>query len=103
MAVTSKSKGDAGGSEQRERLLHAVNDWIRIQDESIKAAGPIEFLCECGADDCQLTLELSVEEYDDLAVAPNRLLLASEHVGALDGHRVIAEHERYVVLSPAEQ
>jgi hypothetical protein len=47
-------------------------------------------------------VELTVEQFDDLALSPNRLLLASEHVGALDGHRLIAEHERYVVLLPAQ-
>jgi hypothetical protein len=29
----------------------------------LNAAGPIEFLCECGADDCQLTVELTTSRF----------------------------------------
>lgn len=97
-----RSLVDADERESREGLLHAVNNWIRVQGDSHAAKAPVEFLCECGADDCHLTLELTAEDYDDLAGVRNRLLIATEHLGVLDGHRVVGEHDRYVVLAPAE-
>ncbi len=102
MGVTSSSKVGADNRESRERLLHAVNNWIRMQGDLQDAEEPVEFLCECGAPDCHLTLELTAEEYDDLAAVPNRLLLGTGHLAPLDGHYLFAERERYVVLAPAE-
>lgn len=100
MGVTPMSRSDAGSNETRERLLRAVNNWIRIQEDSINGEGPVEFLCECGADECSLTLQLAPEEYDEVAARPTRLLLAAEHRGPQDGHHVVSERDSYVVLEP---
>jgi len=102
VGVISVSKVETDKRESREGLLHAVNNWIRLQGDSQAAEGPIEFLCECGADDCHLTLELTPGDYDDLAAVQNRRLLATQHLGTLDGHRVVAERDGYVVLGLTE-
>jgi hypothetical protein len=101
LGVTSMSKVGTGKREARESLLRAVNNRIRVEGGSLAIDAPAEFLCECGAADCVLTVELSPEEYDQVAAVPGRLLLATEHLGQLDGHRVVAERERYVVLAPS--
>jgi hypothetical protein len=100
--VTSLLKVDVEKRETRERLVRAVNNWIRLQGKLQAVEEPVEFLCECGGADCYLTLELTVAEYDDLPAMPDRLLLAREHLGPLDGHYVFGEQEHYVVLAPSE-
>jgi hypothetical protein len=96
------SKVADGKPEQHEQLLRAVNNLIRRQFDSHLTLAPIKLLCECGAADCHLTLELTAEEYDRFAAAPESLLLAREHVGPLDGRNLVAEHERFVVLAVAD-
>jgi hypothetical protein len=90
---------DTGKREARESLLRAVNNRIRVEGGSLAMDAAAEFLCECGAAECVLTVELSAQEYDQVAEVPDRLLLATEHVGQLNGHRVVAERERYVVVA----
>jgi hypothetical protein len=97
---TNLSKVGEGGRGTREGLIRAVNNWIRIHGDSITSEGPSEFLCECGADDCYLTVELTGREYESMALGQNRVLLGTKHLDALDGHRVVAQHDGYVVLEP---
>ena len=66
---------------RRVELLREVNDRIREIGDGFDYPGVgLEFLCECGADDCSEKVPLAPDEYDRLPKARRRLI-APGHVG----------------------
>ena len=82
-----------------QRLYREVNGRIREVSESFGANGPAEFLCECGRDDCTATIEFNHAQYDALLSHDNCVLLAAVHADAIDGHRVVTEDERFLLVA----
>jgi hypothetical protein len=62
-------------------LLREVNDRIREIGDGFDYPGDgLEFICECGADDCSEKVSMAPDEYDRLPKA-RRPLIAPGHVG----------------------
>lgn len=89
----------ANGNLRGQRLYRDVNKRIREVGIGFGVEGPAHFLCECGQDDCTSTLELTLAQFDGLLDDPGRVLLAAEHRGSLNGQRVIAEYDNFVVVA----
>lgn len=89
------------GSTRSHRLYRDVNKRIREIRNSFEQGGTCEFLCECGEEECRQTLELTEAQYDGLLSAEDRVLLAIRHKGSLNGHRVLAEYDRFLVVAEA--
>ena len=67
---------------KNQRLFRQINlrirgihwaEWAGDQGE------PMDFLCECGGRDCIETVELTLEEFDQIAARPNTVLTAFAH------------------------
>lgn len=80
-------------------LYREVNKRIREVSEAFGSYGKVGFLCECGHEDCVVTFELTQAQYDDLLSDPGGALLASEHRASLDGARVLAEYDAFIVVA----
>jgi hypothetical protein len=85
---------------RNESLFREVNE--RVKEISDDASGDrIEFLCECGADDCAASISLSAEEYEQLRSDPLLFGVKPGH-GIPDVEHVVAEDERFQVVRKFE-
>lgn len=92
MAVTDGARTD-------HRFVREVNKRIRTVSSSLGTDGSVEVLCECGRPDCGQTLVLSEAQFDGLLESPHYLLLAAEHRSTLDGRRILAAYETFVIVA----
>jgi hypothetical protein len=80
-------------------LYREVNKRIREVSGSLGTDGALEFLCECGGDDCTATLTLTRVQFDALLTQDECVVLATDHAHALAGRRVLAENGRFVLVA----
>ena len=59
--------------------------------------GPVAFRCECARLGCNLLVELSLSEYEQVRSDPRRFVLASGHEVPAD-ERVVEQHAAYEVI-----
>jgi hypothetical protein len=84
---------------RNEAVYRAVNREIEHASEEL-GEGPrdrLEVICECGQDGCAETLDLTVQEYDDAHVQPDRFVVAPGHEDEQIEH-VVKRTERYLVV-----
>ena len=55
------------------------------------------FVCECGSAACEATIELGVEEYEEVRRDSRHFAVRAGHVYD-DAERVVATHDRYQVV-----
>jgi hypothetical protein len=84
---------------RNEAMYRAVNREIeRVTQQS--GGGPedrLEVICECGADGCSATLEITPAEYDDAHAQRDRFVVAPGHEDT-EIERVVTRAERYLVV-----
>jgi hypothetical protein len=87
-------------SARNEALLREVNERIeevgkRLQilpdDESL------EFHCECGRDDCDVFVSMTVREYEHVRAENDRFAVVPGHEDE-QIEQVVERHERYLVV-----
>ena len=88
--------------EKRERRLaenearfRAVNE--RVERRGLEAGGGedlIEFVCECGDEDCTESLRLTVGEYEWLRSEPERFAVVPGHEKEMEGE-VVRDERRF--------
>ena len=88
------------GNQLTQSLYRAVNERIREVSKDFGSDSKVGFLCECGREDCIVTFELTQAQYDGLLSDTGRVLLASEHRASLNGARVLAEYDAFIVVKP---
>ena len=89
----------AMGSRQHQLLYREVNKRIREFGPGSSAADEhLEFLCECGLEDCTSTIQLTQAQFDGLLAEPGRMLLTVEHGHQANGARVVAEYDEFMVV-----
>jgi hypothetical protein len=88
----------AMGSRQHQLLYREVNKRIREFGPGSAADEHLEFLCECGLEDCTSTIQLTEAQFDGLLAEPGRMLLTVEHGYQANGARVIAEYDGFMVV-----
>jgi hypothetical protein len=92
---------------RNEALIREVNERIEQVDKAAEAASLapeetlFEFLCECGADDgdisCVEHVQMTIEEYEQVRSQDDRFVVYPGHEDeALE--RVVAGNERFVVV-----
>ena len=84
---------------KHQRLYREVNKRIREVSDLFGKDGPVEFLCECGREHCTATFALTQAQFDGLASGAERVLLAAEHRRSLNGRRIVAEYQDFLVLA----
>jgi hypothetical protein len=88
---------------RNEALFRDVNE--RIRDLSEEAGRElVEFLCECGDDDCVERIALTPAEYERVRADPVLFAVAAGHV-VPQVERVVAANERFETVRklPGEQ
>jgi hypothetical protein len=92
------------GQRQRQHLYRQINEHIRGRIEqayqTMPAAIPVEFLCECGRPRCTATIALTQPQWDALAQRDSQLIVAAEHQDALDGLHLMAKQDRFLIVAP---
>jgi hypothetical protein len=95
-------------SDRREEVLARNEVRFRELNESVKRSNaahtwvdpPVpDWSCECGWENCNEPVRMSIEEYEAVRSVPTRFLVAPDdgHV-APDAERVVERHERYWVI-----
>lgn len=83
---------------RNEWLFREVNERIAEVNEDFEVGGQIEFLCECGRQDCLETVRLSRTDYERVRAEGDRFFVRPGHVDpALE--RVLERHEDFVVVT----
>jgi hypothetical protein len=76
-------------------LFREVNERLRETVGGLEA--PIEFLCECSAEDCIETVTLDLKEYEHVRAYPNLFLVANGHE-VLEVDRVVDQGAGYLLV-----
>jgi hypothetical protein len=87
---------------RNETLFREVNE--RIEDVRSPEEGQIDFLCECGVEECKDAISLTVTEYEQLRGDPTTFAVVPGHsIGDIEA--VVSETERFHVVRkhPSEQ
>lgn len=94
----------AGQQEQHERraahnhsLFRSVNERIAEMNESFQEFADYgSWMCECFRTDCTETIEMTLDEYEDLRAHPARFAVVADpsHVDP-EVEEVVSEGERY--------
>jgi hypothetical protein len=93
---------------KNEAVFREVNERIRELSERLRSDAPrdlVSFVCECSAVDCHETVELTLDEYEQVRTDPAHFLAALDHLWQPEFEREIYRTERYSVLEklgPAE-
>jgi hypothetical protein len=101
-----KKKGDEMGTEiardggaaivELKTLFRVVNEEIEGVHETFGADRP-QFLCECGQDECEARIAMSIDEYESVRAVPTRFAVAPGHdLPRYD--RVVESNARYAVV-----
>jgi hypothetical protein len=87
------------GDRQNQLLYREVNTRIRDISDRWGPDGAVEFLCECGREHCTATVALTEAQFDGLLRNEDQFVLVSEHRSEANGHRVLAEYDRFLVVA----
>jgi hypothetical protein len=81
---------------KNQTLFREVNERIRNFEYAVPSA---EFVCECANEDCQVTVTVSLEEYEEIRRVPSHFIVSagSAHV-FLDVERIFETHSSYWVV-----
>ena len=88
---------------RNETLFREVNDRIEELSEDVERQGIapeggfVEFRCECGREDCDDRVRLTIAEYRHVRTDNDRFALWPGHE-TLEIERVVERGERYVVV-----
>jgi hypothetical protein len=85
------------GDVSNRTLLREVNERIAELTAADGAVSVVELLCECGDDDCTLTVRLSRRTYERLRSRGEAFLVDPRHAGRSDGSAVEREGRRVAV------
>jgi len=100
---------DAGAAarrhERKQRIVkneQAFRDYNnrKLQREPVAETDdsePIQFVCECGDDDCDETLVITAADFTTAHSAPNLFVVKPGHVYP-EVERVVSEHETFAVV-----
>jgi hypothetical protein len=84
---------------RNETLFRQVNERVRDVSQPFAAVdpSPIDFVCECGREDCTLPVELTLEDYEAVRAVPTHFFVVREHF-LPEVERVVREGEQHFVV-----
>jgi hypothetical protein len=87
---------DATKAAKNQSLYREVNERIKNLGHSISHA---KFVCECARPDCSETIEMSLEEYEEIRCIPHHfLVIAGQDHFFPDVERIFETHPGYWVV-----
>jgi hypothetical protein len=94
-------------SEREERVARneatsrEINEGIEQGHQGTAPADHVRMVCECGLEDCDRVVAISIAEYEQVRSDPRQFAVVRDHVKE-DMERVVSETERFVVVQKRE-
>ena len=86
---------------RNEATTREINEDIERAHQDADPQDHVRILCECGREECDRVLAITLAEYESLRADPRRFAVAHDHVIA-DVEQVVAETDRYAVVAKRE-
>jgi hypothetical protein len=105
--VVHSRVGDGRVSSRAERVARneattrAINEQIEQAHEAAPPEGHVRVLCECGREECDRVIAMTLAEYESVRADPRRFAVARDHVLA-DVEQVVTETDRYALVAERE-
>ena len=82
---------------RNEALFREVNERIEDVQAGFSAGEGVDFLCECGSDDCTQPISLTLAEYEQIRQNPKHFVVVPGH-DVVDVERVVEQKDHYAVV-----
>ncbi|HYX88835.1 MAG TPA: hypothetical protein VE753_05660 [Gaiellaceae bacterium] len=82
---------------RNESLFREVNERIAEVNEDFEVGGHIEFLCECGRQECLEALAMSRDDYERVRAVPERFFVKPGHEEP-SLEIIVERHDDFVVV-----
>jgi hypothetical protein len=105
--VVTSRLGDAQVRSREERVARneattrQINEDIERVHQQVSQSDHLRILCECGREDCDRVLAITLAEYESLRADPRQFAVTRGHVLA-DVEQVVAATDRYAVVAKRE-
>src|SRR5919197_1313452 len=86
---------------RNEATTREINEDIERAHQGASPPDHVRILCECGREDCDRVLAVTLAEYESLRADPRRFAVAHGHVIA-DLEQVVTETDRFAVVAKRE-
>ena len=86
---------------RNESTTREINEEIEQAHEAAPVEGPVRVLCECGREECDRLIAMTLAEYESVRADPRRFAVVRDHVLA-EVEQVVAETDRYTVVAKRE-
>jgi hypothetical protein len=83
---------------RNESTTREINEGIEQAHQAAPSHGHVRVLCECGRDECDRLLAITIAEYESVRADPEQFVVARDHV-LRDVERVVAQTDRYAVVA----
>jgi hypothetical protein len=90
-------------SQREERVAHnedisrEINEGIERGHDGATRTDQVRMVCECGHEDCDRLIAISIEEYERVRSDPHRFVVVHAHV-VEDTEEIVSETTRFVVV-----
>ena len=89
------AKNEATSREINEKIEDAHEENSHGRDD------PIRMVCECGQEECDRLLAITLDEYDQVRSDPRQFAVVRDHL-IEDVDRVVQETDRFVLVAKRE-
>jgi hypothetical protein len=86
---------------RNESTTREINEQIEQAHQAAPPEGHVRVLCECGREDCDRPIAMTLAEYESVRADPRQFTVARDHVLA-DVEQMVAETDRYTVVAKRE-
>ena len=86
---------------RNESTTREINEEIEQAHEAAPVEGHVRVLCECGREECDRLIAMTLAEYESVRAGPRRFAVVRDHVLA-EVEQVVAETDRYTVVAKRE-
>jgi hypothetical protein len=86
---------------RNETTTRQINEQIEQAHQEAPTEGHVRVLCECGQQECDRTIAMTLAEYESARADPRQFAVAHDHVLA-DVEQVLAETDRYALVAKRE-
>ena len=86
---------------RNETTTRQINEQIEQAHQQAPTQGHVRVLCECGQQDCDRLIAMTLAEYEAVRADPRQFAVAHDHVLA-EVEQVVAKTDRYSVVAKRE-
>ena len=86
---------------RNEATSREINERIEQGHQGTAPADHVRMVCECGLEDCDRLVAISIAEYEQVRSDPRQFAVVRDHMTE-ELERVVFETERFVVVAKRE-